>query len=328
MTDHPSALVSVPVEPTEAMLDAFSGTRFRTLPPAKQEAERKAYRAMLGAAPAPSSLAGGEVELDALDQELIDRGLRTIRAYDAVRLLRDTLSATTARLTGYDWNADPEGLTKQQGDAFAIADQVFADLNAAVDAHPDIELPECQSCGGTGKIEEAARMEGANQHSACVRTCDDCDGCGFAPDEEPDAILAALSPEAPARDGSAPGGWLIREADGGWIWTGARIAATAALTEGLEVGSLAALPPRHEAPAEGAGEVPEGRWVYTSACPKFEGDSDRVRAYSGNIHAGWEDTPEFETQEECYDWMKAECARRNAYEAALRARSSAPEVRS
>lgn len=150
-------------------------------------------------APAPSSLAGGE-DMGALDQELIDRGLRTIRAYDAVRFLRDALSATTARLAGYDWNTDPEGLTKRQGDAFALADKVFADLNAAVDAHPDIELPECQTCGGTGKIEEAARTDGANQHSACIRTCDDCDGCGFAPDEEPAAILAALSPEAPARE--------------------------------------------------------------------------------------------------------------------------------
>ncbi|GEM_PF-5853863 len=125
------------------------------------------------------------------EDEIIERGLRTIRAYDAVRYLRDALSATTARLTGYDWNADPEGLTKQQGDAFALADKVFSDLSAAVDAHPDIELPECQSCGGTGKIEEAARTEGANQHSACIRTCDDCDGCGFAPDEEPASLRQA-----------------------------------------------------------------------------------------------------------------------------------------
>lgn len=36
-------------------------------------------------------------------------------------------------------------------------------------------------------------------------------------------------------------GWLIREANGGWLWTGARIAAVAALTEGLDVVSLAEL---------------------------------------------------------------------------------------
>lgn len=83
-----------------------------------------------------------------------------------------------------------------------------------------------------------------------------------------------------------------------------------------------------EPTAEGAGEMPEGRWVYSSASPKFEGDSNRVRAYTGFIHAGWEDAPEFETSEECYAWMMSECARRNAYEAAcrdaLRARITPP----
>ena len=61
---------------------------------------------------------------------------------------------------------------------------------------------------------------------------------------------------APAPEGGAvsPGGWLIREADGGWLWTGARITATAALTEGLEVVSLSALATREEPPAE-AGEI-------------------------------------------------------------------------
>lgn len=138
------------------------------------------------------------------EEELIERGLRTIRAYDAVRYLRDALSATTARLTGYDWNADPEGLTKRQGDAFAAADKVFADLDAAVAAHPEIELPECQTCGGAGKIEETARTEGANQHSACVRTCDDCDGCGFAPDDEPEHLRApSREPEGGAVDDGA-----------------------------------------------------------------------------------------------------------------------------
>jgi hypothetical protein len=117
------------------------------------------------------------------DDELIARSLRTIHAYDAVRYLRDALSATTARLTGYDWNTDPDGITRQQGDAFAAADKVFADLGAAVDAHPDIDLPECEACSGTGKIEESARTTGANQHSACIRTCDECGGCGFAPDD-------------------------------------------------------------------------------------------------------------------------------------------------
>ena len=80
-------------------------------------------------APTPGPLSG--------DDELIERGLRSIRTYDAVRSLRDALTATTARLTGYDWNADPDAITKQQGDAFAAADKVFADLDAAV-AAPDL----------------------------------------------------------------------------------------------------------------------------------------------------------------------------------------------
>lgn len=76
---------------------------------------------------------------------------------------------------------------------------------------------------------------------------------------------------------------------------------------------LTAAPVRDE-----GGAVPEGRWVYTSACPKFDGDSERVKSYSGSIHAGWEDAPEFETQNEFYEWAKAECNRRNTYEAKCR----------
>lgn len=60
----------------------------------------------------------------------------------------------------------------------------------------------------------------------------------------------------------------------------------------------------------------DGRWVYTSAIPKFHGDSNKIRAVSGCIHAGWEDAPEFATAEEFYAWAKAECARRNVLEAA------------
>lgn len=50
-----------------------------------------------------------------------------------------------------------------------------------------------------------------------------------------------LAPTAPVeasgseREAAGPGGWLIRESDGGWLWTGTRIAAVAALTEGHEV---------------------------------------------------------------------------------------------
>lgn len=60
----------------------------------------------------------------------------------------------------------------------------------------------------------------------------------------------------------------------------------------------------------------EGRWVYTSACPVFDGDTNKVRAYDGSIHAGWESSAEFETADGFYAWAKAECARRNTLEAA------------
>lgn len=192
--------------------------------------------ARLSAAPAPE---GGAVDWDAKDQELIERGLRTIRTHDAVRYLREALTATTVRLTGYDWNADPDGVTKQQGDAFAAADRVFADLDAAVASHPEIELPECQTCGGTGKIEEAARMEGANKHSACIRTCDDCDGCGFAPDDEPAAL--ATREEAPAEAGEfsdALLAFLFRH--------GIKVALDVSEIEALRQTALRAQPPARE----------------------------------------------------------------------------------
>lgn len=64
------------------------------------------------------------------DVALTERGLEKIRLYDAVRHLRDTLAATASRVTGYDWNADPDSITAQQGRAFAAADKVFADLTA------------------------------------------------------------------------------------------------------------------------------------------------------------------------------------------------------
>lgn len=144
------------------------------------------------------------------DDELIERGLRTVRAYDTVRYLRDALSATTARLAGYDWNADPDAITRLQGDAFAAAGRVFSDLNAAVAAHPEIDLLECQTCSGTGKIEEEAKTEGANQHSACVRTCEDCDGCGFSPDEVPSALYTHPQPAQT----SGVGAWVVRSPNG------------------------------------------------------------------------------------------------------------------
>ncbi len=65
-----------------------------------------------------------------------------------------------------------------------------------------------------------------------------------------EALRIALRAAPVREEGGAvsPGGWLIRESDDGWYWTGKRIAATAALTEGCEVVSLSALATREEAP--------------------------------------------------------------------------------
>lgn len=39
-------------------------------------------------------------------------------------------------------------------------------------------LPDCEACAGTGKIEHEAVYTGPNPHSACVETCDACEGLG------------------------------------------------------------------------------------------------------------------------------------------------------
>ena len=80
-----------------------------------------------------------ERELEGADYEAIDRSLRTIRAYDAVRLLQAALLDTMKRQhIGYDWNADPDQMTLKQGDALALATKVFADLSAAVAATDEL----------------------------------------------------------------------------------------------------------------------------------------------------------------------------------------------
>lgn len=59
----------------------------------------------------------------------------------------------------------------------------------------------------------------------------DCYHCG---DHHHVNDFCAIGPMAP-RDPDAPGGWLIKADGGGWEWTGVRIAAVAALTEGRKV---------------------------------------------------------------------------------------------
>lgn len=80
----------------------------------------------------------------------------------------------------------------------------------------------------------------AQQSEAERRPMEDL-GDGRWADVDPETVAAAQqsSSPSPLPVEDAPGGWLIRESDGGWHWTGTRIAAVAALTEGLEVVDLA-----------------------------------------------------------------------------------------
>lgn len=67
-----------------------------------------------------------ERDLTESDQEAIERGLRTIRAFDAVRDLRSVLSDTMTRQhSGYDWNADSDGMTLRQSEAIKQADRAL-----------------------------------------------------------------------------------------------------------------------------------------------------------------------------------------------------------
>lgn len=45
----------------------------------------------------------------------------------------------------------------------------------------EIETVECAACLGNGFIDEPARTEGHNQHSACRWTCEECGGSGRVP---------------------------------------------------------------------------------------------------------------------------------------------------
>lgn len=135
-------------------------------------------------------------------------------------------------------------------------------------------------------------------------------GCFFVRSEFGDYAIA------PSASTYHDGEIRISGLDGGFTYASSLEAAKAAAQADFERRILAALTP---VPQPAGEAVPEGRWVYTSACAKFERDSVRVRAYDGSIHAGWENSQEFATAEDFYTWAKAECDRRNAYEAKCRA---------
>lgn len=62
--------------------------------------------------------------------------------------------------------------------ALAAAEEVAEVAKAMRAMRGEDSTSECATCDGSGKIVEAARTSGANQHSACQRDCDECDGTG------------------------------------------------------------------------------------------------------------------------------------------------------
>lgn len=61
-------------------------------------------------------------------------------------------------------------------EANALRQQVAA--QADVIARLKRAMPDCKVCEGSGKIEHDAVFTGPNPHSACVETCDACEGLG------------------------------------------------------------------------------------------------------------------------------------------------------
>ena len=73
-----------------------------------------------------------DMERDLTESEVdaIERSLRTILAFDAVGHLRLVLFDTmTRQAAGYDWNADPDGMTLRQSAAIQQADRILAALS-------------------------------------------------------------------------------------------------------------------------------------------------------------------------------------------------------
>lgn len=139
-------MVSVPVEPTEAMLDAFSGTRFCTLPPAKQEAERKAYATMLTAAPVRAEGVAATLDRDAMIALIMEETTDDIVADGWDRLGKPNVLVQGCRYIRRNAPPSPEGYANPEASAkqFAgfIADRLLAALS------PEAQASTCQKCGG------------------------------------------------------------------------------------------------------------------------------------------------------------------------------------
>lgn len=73
--------------------------------------------------------------------------------------------------------ASPDGRISFARSLMASAAETIRAHLKAVDAE---ERVACDPCAGSGWVEEEARTTGANQHSACRRPCDDCEGSGHA----------------------------------------------------------------------------------------------------------------------------------------------------
>lgn len=78
-------------------------------------------------APASDELLEEERELDASDYDAIDRSLKYVGTVFAMHDLHEALTETMVRMhSGYDWNADPDGITLKQGDAIRRYDTLKA----------------------------------------------------------------------------------------------------------------------------------------------------------------------------------------------------------
>lgn len=61
---------------------------------------------------------------------------RELNTAVALELAVKALSATVDRTTGYDWNADPDVVTRLQGDAFAAAQAALEDTHSLENTQP------------------------------------------------------------------------------------------------------------------------------------------------------------------------------------------------
>lgn len=102
---------------------------------------------------------------------------------DLVDLVTDTREGAIAAWNRRVSPAPSEGGERGKGSSRERDEDLCADRGptpglTADSVSPEDERAWCETCGGTGKIIEAARHTGANVHSACQMDCEDCAGEG------------------------------------------------------------------------------------------------------------------------------------------------------